>query len=100
MITEEVLRRPLVRPLFVWIAGILLQSTIGGSHSAMLLLLLSLSVIVFAFVFSMCRRMEVFSYDMRWLWGAAFLPLLLSFAMQRTAFRMAESEEPRRPLSP
>ena len=95
MITEEVLRRPLVRPLLVWIAGILLQSTTGCSRGALLLLLLSLLVIIFAFVFSMCRRREVFSYDMRWLWGAAFLPLLLSFAMQRTALRMTESEEPK-----
>lgn len=78
---EELRKRPLMRPLLVWIAGIILQSYFSCADYIIWLL---------APVFILClplkrKRPGCVSYEARWKWGAMFGLLLLFLSVCRTA---------------
>lgn len=75
--------RPFVRPLLVWMAGIVLQAFLPLSSCSFLLLVLPLFLLFSSFVSA--KGAEVFCYGTRWLWGAVFVVLLLFLSIQKTA---------------
>lgn len=92
MITKKIERRPFVMSLLVWTGGILLQACLGCTFVAVLVPLAVLLIVACCCIASR-GQLSYGSYGMRWAWGAVFLSLLLSFAMQRTAYRMAHCGE-------
>nr|WP_222941146.1 ComEC/Rec2 family competence protein [Parabacteroides sp. AF14-59] len=85
MIIKEIQKRPFVRPLFIWITGILLQSIFNCSIISFLLIVIPTVFIAFAWL---APGIDVAgcNYELRWIWGVVFLSLLLSFSIQRTAY--------------
>ena len=85
MIIKEIQKRPFVRPLFIWITGILLQSIFNCSIISFLLIVIPTVFIAFAWL---VPGIDVAgcNYELRWIWGVVFLSLLLSFSIQRTAY--------------
>lgn len=85
MIIKEIQKRPFVRPLFIWITGILLQSIFNCSIISFLLIVIPTVFIAFAWL---APGIDVAgcNYELRWIWGVFFLSLLLSFSIQRTAY--------------
>lgn len=91
MITE-LQKRPFVRPLLIWITGILLQANYSyGVFSVAFLFFPSLAV----FYFYIGRRKPniLYNYEARWLWGALFLSLLLFLSIQKTAYSQRRQYE-------
>lgn len=86
---KELQIRPFVRPLLVWIAGIVLQTVFSCCIFSWVLLLLP--VIVLSTAGLALRGSEYFCYETRWLWGAVFLSLLLFFSIQKTAYSQFET---------
>ncbi|WP_370860991.1 ComEC/Rec2 family competence protein [Parabacteroides faecis] len=82
---KEIQKRPFVRPLFIWITGILLQSIFNCSITSFLLIVIPTVFIAFAWL---APGIDVAgcNYELRWIWGVVFLSLLLSFSIQRTAY--------------
>ncbi|MDH6304709.1 competence protein ComEC [Parabacteroides sp. PF5-5] len=78
----EIRKRPFVRPLAVWIAGIVMQSFQLGY--------------IFSFVFLFVPLLMFWkserAYDARWLWGAIFLSLLLFLSVHKTAYHAGRLE--------
>lgn len=97
MIIKEIQKRPFARPLAVWITGILLQSCLNGSIASLLFILSPLLIIVLSRLVPEVEKRWC-SYDSRWVWGVLFLSALLSFSMQRTAYRQRRADEPRSSL--
>ncbi len=93
MIIKEIQKRPFARPLAVWITGILLQSFLNCGFASLLFIVIPLSVIVLSCLVPGREELRV-SYESRWVWGALFLLVLLSFSMQRTAYRQARADKP------
>lgn len=94
MIIKEIQKRPFVRPLFIWITGILLQSIFNCSIISFLLIVIPTVFIAFAWLASGIDVAGC-NYELRWIWGVVFLSLLLSFSIQRTAYwqgRRGESD--------
>ena len=85
MIIKEIQKRPFVRPLFIWITGILLQSIFNCSIISFLLIVIPTVFIAFAWL---APGIDVAgcNYELRWIWGVVFFSLLLSFSIQRTAY--------------
>lgn len=93
---KELQIRPFARPLLVWIAGIMLQTVFSCCTYSWVLLLLP--VIILTIAGFALRGQEHFCYETRWLWGAVFFSLLLSFSIQKTAYSQFESS-PEHPAS-
>lgn len=91
---KELQIRPFARPLFVWMAGIVLQTVFSCCPYSWALLLPP--VVILAAAGLALRGQEHFCYDTRWLWGAVFLSLLLFLSIQKTAYSQLEasSEHP------
>ena len=85
MIIKEIQKRPFIRPLFIWITGILLQAFFDCSGVSLLLIIISLLVVAFSYLIPKVES-ESGNYELRWVWGAVFLSLLLSLSIQRTAY--------------
>ena len=69
---EEIQKRPFVRPLFLWITGILCYAFLPAS--SLLYVLGGLSALVFLFLGFSCGRAHAeLRYDSRWIWGAIWL---------------------------
>lgn len=85
MIIKEIQKRPFVRPLFIWITGILLQSIFNCSIISFLLIVIPTVFIAFAWLAPGIDAAGC-NYELRWIWGVVFLSLLLSFSIQRTAY--------------
>ena len=85
MIIKEIQKRPFVRPLFIWITGILLQSIFNCSIISFLLIVIPTVFIAFAWL---APGIDVAgcNYELRWIWGVVCFSLLLSFSIQRTAY--------------
>lgn len=96
MIIIEIQKRPFFRPLFVWITGILLQAYLDCRLVSLLLLLLPLMLLLFSYLTPGMDKMHC-EYGFRWVWGAVFLLMLLSFSMQRTAYWQGRGERPALP---
>lgn len=83
-IVKEIKKRPFVRPLFLWITGILLQSCFACASYSLVLLLPPVLLLLLSCVAGMAR--DVYSsYDTRWVWGAVFACLVLFLSVQLTA---------------
>ncbi len=93
MILKEIQKRPFVRPLFIWITGILLQSSFHCSLVSLLLIVVSMIFVAFSWL-APGMQPEGCNYELRWIWGVVFLSLLLSFSIQRTAYWQDRREEP------
>ena len=79
---EEIQKRPFVRPLFCWIAGIILQVCFPLQQLSFVLLLPVIIVVVLSLFFS-DRRMV--AYHTRWMWGMLMFCLFIFLAIQTTA---------------
>lgn len=97
MIIKEIQKRPFIRPLFIWITGILLQSFFDCSLVAVLLVLILFILIGLSWLVPE-RDSADYNYELRWVWGAVFLLLLLACSMQQTAYRQEKGKEARRSL--
>ncbi len=84
-----------MRPLFLWIAGILLYAycplpriALAGLLLPVLFLLVSFAAGRGGYLFpSRPQRGKISFYAGRWVWGILFVPLLISLAMLATAFQ-------------
>ena len=85
MIIKEIQKRPFIRPLFIWITGILLQAFFDCSVVSLLLIIIPLLIVAFSYLIPKVES-ESGNYELRWVWGAVFLSLLLSLSIQRTAY--------------
>lgn len=82
---KEIQKRPFVRPLFIWIAGIVLQSyQIVGSFSYLLLLFPVVILLISCVPGNSCKGTP--AYSGRWIWGMVFISLLLFVSIQTTAY--------------
>lgn len=81
---KEIQKRPFVRPLFIWIIGILLQA--GGSVQPFSFFLLVLPVGFLLLSNCFGKQQPEVSYRFRWVWGSIFLSLLLFLSIQTTAY--------------
>lgn len=78
---EEIQKRPFVRPLFLWITGILCYAFLP--ISLLLYVLGVLSALVFLFLgFSWGRGHAELQYDSRWIWGAIVSVLIVCLAVE------------------
>lgn len=93
---NEIQKRPFVRPLGLWITGILLYSffpdlfVIGG-------LLLICLFVFFLLFFCFGREESVVRYDTRWVWGVLFAFLFVVLAMLVTKANEKKSLYPSSP---
>ncbi|WP_286084125.1 ComEC/Rec2 family competence protein, partial [Parabacteroides goldsteinii] len=85
MIIKEIQKRPFIRPLFIWITGILLQAFFDCSLVSLLLIIIPLLIVAFSYLVPKVESGGG-NYELRWVWGAVFLSLLLSLSIQRTAY--------------
>lgn len=85
MIIKEIQKRPFIRPLFIWITGILLQAFFDCSVVSLLLIIIPLLIVAFSYLIPKVESGGD-NYELRWVWGAVFLSLLLSLSIQRTAY--------------
>lgn len=92
--TDDVCKRPLARPLFLWITGIIAEVCVPLRQWSLLLLLpISLLVVVSFFV----RKREVsLSYDMRWVWGVPIACVFVFLSIQMTVLAEERLSEPPR----
>lgn len=82
---KEIQKRPFIRPLFIWITGILLQSTLSCKIASVLFLIIPVFLILGISYFTEKRNEKIY-FETRWVWGAVFVVLLLSLSIQRTAW--------------
>ena len=85
MVIKGIQKRPFIRPLFIWITGILLQAFFDCSVVSLLLIIIPLLIVAFSYLIPKVES-ESGNYELRWVWGAVFLSLLLSLSIQRTAY--------------
>ncbi|RHJ84399.1 ComEC/Rec2 family competence protein [Parabacteroides sp. AM08-6] len=90
---EELRMRPFVRPLFIWITGILLQVVFPCRMYGLLLILFPLFILVCS-GFVHAGQGSSCSYETRWVWGAVFALLLLALSIEKTAYSQIEIEHP------
>ncbi|MDR3140511.1 MAG: ComEC/Rec2 family competence protein [Tannerellaceae bacterium] len=82
---KEIQKRPFVRPLFIWIAGIVLQSFVSVGLYSFLLLLFPAVILLVSYLFGSRYQAESV-YSGRWVWGMTFVSLLLFLSVQMTAY--------------
>lgn len=85
-------RRPLVRPLFIWMAGILLHLFFSFHLLVGFALLISLIVISLSHFSS-----RFVSYQGRWIWGSVFSSLLFALSVSVTEYAERRLSVPDRP---
>jgi competence protein ComEC len=82
---KTIQKRPFVRPLILWIAGIILQTF--WSVRFLSYGLLPVSAILFIFPQFLTKKQQAgLGYSLRWLWGAIFACLVLFLSIQMTAY--------------
>lgn len=90
---DEIRKRPFIRPLFLWITGILLyrccpSSGLGLAGLGLPFILLSASALLAGPAFSSgLEKRENGVYARRWVWGLLFASLVLSLSLLATAIR-------------
>ncbi|MDR1880750.1 MAG: ComEC/Rec2 family competence protein [Tannerellaceae bacterium] len=82
---KTIRKRPFVRPLILWIAGIILQTLCGVRFLSFGLLPVSV-ILFFLPQFLSGKRQDDLGYSLRWLWGAIFSCLMLFLSIQMTAY--------------
>ncbi|MDL2265962.1 ComEC/Rec2 family competence protein [Parabacteroides sp. OttesenSCG-928-G07] len=75
----ELQKRPFVRPLFIWIAGILLQAFFSYKLIVGVSLFLLCGLLIFYF------KKEI-TYSRKWVWGMCFAVLLLALSVLVTEY--------------
>jgi len=81
---KEIQKRPFVRPLFIWITGILFYACLPYTLWIPVLLSFIFGVLLLAFV---GRNKNIYpAYDARWSWGAIFVCSLLILSVLVTAY--------------
>ena len=78
-------RRPFLRPLALWVLGVLIQSYLFMADSLWWLLPVLLLGLLLSSWVSRRKPSGMAHYSTRWTWGVFFSLLLVFFAMQRTA---------------
>jgi len=81
---EELQKRPFVRPLLLWIAGIILQVCFPLSELSVWLLLPVAIVVVISFCFSGKQSAPVYSF--RWLWGVLISCVIIFMSIRTTDY--------------
>ncbi len=89
---EEIQRRPLVRPLFFWITGILAEICFPLECWSFVLLLPVILVVSLSFFAK--RNNAEYLYDSRWIGGALIACLFVFLAIQTTALAERRLSEP------
>lgn len=89
---EEIQRRPFVRPLFFWIAGILAEICFPLERWSFVLLLPVILVVSLSFFAK--RRNAEYLYDARWLGGVLIACCFVFMAIQATALAERRLSEP------
>jgi competence protein ComEC len=79
---EEMQKRPFVRPLFLWITGIVLQVCFPLQSISWFLLAIVAGVVVLSFFLT--KRNTGVPYQYRWVWGVLIACLFIFFAIQTT----------------
>jgi len=83
-LTVEFQKRPFVRPLMFWVAGILLYVCFPVQSLAALLPVIAAVFMLCVYLFEDRRRRSPVYYN-RWLWGALFACITVFLAIQTTA---------------
>lgn len=98
LMLDEIRKRPFMRPLFLWIAGILLYTSCPSPRVALACLFFPVALLIAAGLASSGTRRpfslrpetgKSYLYARRGMWGALFASLLISLAMLATAIRTA-----------
>lgn len=79
---EELSKRPFVRPLLIWIAGILTELTFSCRFLSVCLLFFPCLLLLF----SLGSHKEKWIESSRWTWGILYICLLLFVSVQWTAY--------------
>lgn len=85
--TDELRKRPFARPLLFWIAGFVLQLCFPVATVSWVLLFPVAAVLLYSFLPVQRKEGCSFLYEYRWVWGLAFLCLILFLSIQMTAYR-------------
>lgn len=89
---EEIQKRPFSRPLFLWIAGILIQTYLPAYPVGILCALFSVGVLFLSFP-RPGKAERTLSFDDRWVWGVVFSVLFVSLAIGKTASAERQAEQ-------
>lgn len=81
---KEIQKRPFVRPLLLWITGILLQPWLPLERWSFILLLLPIGILFY--VFTHTKGQMDLAYHACWVWGTIFVALLFFLAVQATFY--------------
>lgn len=79
---KEIQRRPMIRPLLCWIAGILLQTVYPLEKYTGLLLTIPLVTLSLSYIL----KPSTVSFSNRWFWGIHHLIFLFFLSVQLTSF--------------
>jgi competence protein ComEC len=90
---EELQKRPFVRPLLLWITGIVLQACFPLQRLSIWLLAPVPVVLALSFLFT--EKDEKPSYHARWVWGALFSCCLIFMSIQATSYAEQHLSDPR-----
>ena len=90
---EEIQKRPFARPLFWWIAGILLQVCFPLHQLSWLLIMIVAGVVVLSFL--LIKRNTDVTYQFRWVWGILISCLFIFLAIQTTYIAEQQLSAPR-----
>lgn len=82
---KELQKRPFIRPLFIWIIGIILQ-TFLSCRIVSAFFLITPVFFVLGFSFLAGTKKGKVPFETRWVWGILFVFLLLFLSIQRTAW--------------
>ncbi len=84
-------KRPLIRPLLVWIAGIVIQTYFPRAVYSGWLILLPMLFLICSFFADSKRESRYPHFSYRWVWGIFFLMIVFLFAIQATAFNQYQT---------
>jgi competence protein ComEC len=90
-VIKEIQKRPFLRPLIIWITGIILQTC--GSFRLFSFGLLFVPAMLLLAPTGLKKKPEL-NYKGRWNWGLAFICLLLFLSIQMTAYHESRISDP------
>lgn len=82
-VIQEIQKRPFLRPLFFWIAGILFQVCFPLQAVSLVLPLFIVVILVISF-FLYKQDEALFVFGNRWVWGVVFMGMVVFLAIQMT----------------
>ena len=80
---DEIQKRPFLRPLIFWIAGILLQICFPLQKISFIFIIIALIALLISFIIA-GQHNDAFFYHYRWVWGVLFTGIVLFLAIQTT----------------